>query len=99
MDENVTNLRDPDAGVVSFGVPISGYTAVVEGREIPRLMVKERGPSLITICLDRRWEIDVPREHSGSICWMIANALADPGCWTIGRSWPPLWSRRRRSSG
>ena len=76
MDENVTNLRDPDAGVVSFGVPISGYTAVVEGREIPRLMVKERGPSLITICLDRRWEIDVPREHSGSICWMIANALA-----------------------
>lgn len=78
MDDttNITRLHDPDAGVVSFGVRIPGYTAVVEGREIPRLMVYERGEREITIMLDRRFAIDVPRELSGYICWMIANALA-----------------------
>ena len=76
MTDNVTNLNKPDAGVVDFGIEIKGYTAIVEGREIPRLMVKERGAVTITVCLDRRWEIDIPREHSGAICWMIANALA-----------------------
>ncbi|QDP67015.1 MAG: hypothetical protein Unbinned3138contig1000_57 [Prokaryotic dsDNA virus sp.] len=75
MTDNVTNLHNPEAGVVSFGVRIAGYTAVVDGREIPRLMVYERSDQ-ITITLDRRFEIDVPREHSGSVCWMIANALA-----------------------
>jgi hypothetical protein len=76
MTEKVTQLHDKDAGVVDFGVQRSGFTAIVEGREIPRLMVKERGPDKITINLDNRWEIDVPRELSGSICWMVANALA-----------------------
>ena len=84
MSDNVTALRDPDAGVVDFGVQIAGYTAIVEGREIPRLMVRERGSDQITIILDRRFGIDVPRELSGCICWMIANALA------IGEGYPFL---------
>lgn len=76
MDDKVVDLHDPEAGVVDFGVAITGYTAIVEGRQIPGLMVKERGKAQITIILDNRWEIDVPREQSGKICWMIANALA-----------------------
>lgn len=75
MTDNITKLHDASAGVVDFGVQRSGYTAIVEGREIPRMMVKERG-EMVTVNLDNRWEIDVPRELSASICWMIANALA-----------------------
>ena len=76
MADNITPLHNPDAGVVEFGVQRTAYTAVVEGREIPRLGVKERGPDKISIFLDNRWAIDVPRELSGAVCWMIANALA-----------------------
>jgi len=76
MTDNVTPLHDPNAGVVEFGAERTGFTAVVEGREIPKLTVKERGSDKITITLDNRFQIDVPRELSGSICWMIANALA-----------------------
>jgi len=76
MADNITPLHNPDSGVVEFGVQRLGFTAIVEGREIPKLRVKERGSDKITINLDDRWEIDVPRELSGQICWMIANALA-----------------------
>lgn len=76
MTDNITDLHGKDAGVVSFGARQLGFSAIVEGREIPKLRVKERGAELITINLDGRWEIDVPRQHSGSICWMIANAMA-----------------------
>ena len=75
-DGNITRLHDPEAGVVAFGVRVPGYTAVVEGREIPGLLVWERGEDKITILLDRRFAIDVPRELSGSVCWLVAQALA-----------------------
>lgn len=80
---NITPIRDPKIGVVDFGVRIPGYTAIVEGREIPGIMVFERGDK-ITVNLDRRFSIDVPREVSGSICWMIAQALA------IGSGYPHI---------
>ena len=83
-DTKVTTLHDPENGVVEFGVRIPGYTAVVDGREIPRLTVYERSDKEITILLDRRFAIDVTRELSGCICWMIANALA------IGEGYPFL---------
>lgn len=95
MTDNVTSLYDPEAGVVNFGVRIPGYTAVVEGREIPGMMVFERGDQ-ITVNLDRRFSIDVPRELSGCICWMIANALAigegysHLGAGAKGRPFAPL---------
>jgi len=73
---NVIPLHDPDEGVVEFGAKRSGYTAIVDGRAIPKLLVRKCGDDLITIQLDRRFEIDVPKELSASICWMIANALA-----------------------
>ena len=89
MNNNVTPIHGKDAGVVDFGCQITGHTAVVEGREIPRMMVKSRGDHLITIRLDRRFEIDVPRELSGAVCWMIANALA------IGEGYPYLGSETK----
>jgi hypothetical protein len=75
MTDNVTQFYDKDAGVVDFGVKRVGYTAVVDGREIPKMMVMERGNE-ITIQLDGRFGIDVPRILSERVCWMIANALA-----------------------
>lgn len=89
MTDNITPLHDQDAGVVGFGVRIPGYTAIVDDREIPRLMVYERRDGEITITLDRRFAIDVPRNMSGSVCWMIANALA------IGEGYPFLGSETK----
>ena len=76
MNDVVKFPDQPELGVIEFGVQRPGFTAVVEGREIPRLMVRECGGDQITICLDNRFEIDVPRERSAQICWMVANALA-----------------------
>lgn len=78
-DDNVTKLHDPEAGVVEFGARLGGHTTIVDGREIPKLTVHERGDDKITILLDRRFGIDVPRELSGCICWMIAQAMAVGG--------------------
>ena len=75
MTDKVQNLYDPEAGVVGFGVRPAGYTAVVDGHAIEKIRVWERGDN-ITILLDSRFSIDVPRGLSGAVCWMIANALA-----------------------
>lgn len=87
-DDKVTRLHDPEEGVVSFGIRPPGYTAVVEGREVPGLLVWERG-DLITILLDRRFAIDVPRELSGAVCWLVAQARA------IGEGYPYLGAESR----
>ena len=88
-DKKIVDLYNSEDGVVSFGVRIPGYTAVVEGKEIPQLMVYERVEKEITILLDRRFAIDVPREISHSVCWMIANALA------IGEGYPFLGAKTK----
>jgi len=75
MTDNVEHLYDPESGVVKFGVRPAGYTAIVDGYEVNRIRVWERGDQ-ITICLDSRFAIDVPRGLSGAVCWMIANAIA-----------------------
>jgi len=94
MTDNVTQLHDPESGVVKFGVRPAGYTAIVDGREINKIRVWERGDQ-ITILLDSRFAIDVPRELSGAVCWMIANSLAigsgysHVGATSMGRPFAP----------
>lgn len=58
------------------GVKMSGYAVVVEGRSIPRLTMRDHSSDKITLILDGRFAIDVPKEHAQPFAWMIANALA-----------------------
>ena len=54
------------------------HTVVVEGREIPKLRMKQRDDTngKVSLQLDGRWEIDLPSEQAPTVAWMIANALA-----------------------
>ena len=67
------------------GVSTHYLTVVIEGREIPGLMMMDRG-EMISLQLDRRFEIDVPIEYAHPVAWMMANALA------IGAGYPYLGS-------
>lgn len=65
------------------GVRRSGYTVIVDGREIPRLTMYEVGDQ-IALCLDNRMAVDFPREIAPQAARIIANALA------IGAGYPHL---------
>ncbi|WP_162685481.1 hypothetical protein [Roseovarius amoyensis] len=81
---DTVELHPGQSGMVELGPELSGSSVIVEGRLIPRLTARDRGGDEITIVLDGRFSIDIPRERSGQICWMVANAMA------IGAGYPSL---------
>lgn len=69
-------------GEVTVGPAAEGYPAVVDGKPVPELTVADTGGDEVTVVLDRRLAVDVPRDRSAEVCWIAANALA------VGRGEP-----------
>ena len=61
--------------VVQFGANRTGKTVIVEGREIPRLHLIDRG-DMIEFIIDGRFGYDVPRDQSRIFATAVATALA-----------------------
>ena len=83
--EEVAALKLRDTINDMKGVSTHYLTVVIEGREVPGLLMMDRGDR-ISLQLDRRFEIDVPIECAHPVAWMLANALA------IGAGYPYLGS-------
>ncbi len=75
-----------------FGAITDAATCVVEGRQIPRLMIREREDGQIELILDRRFAIDVPPTLAPQVAWLVANALA------IGEGYTHLGAETKDSS-
>lgn len=74
MGDNVTHLPEPPSEPWHFAYH-EADRIVIEGREIPRLRAMERGDE-VTLILDGRLSIDVPKELGRQVAWLVANALA-----------------------
>ena len=48
---------------------------MIEGRLIPKLRARDQGDE-VSIILDGRFCVDVPKELGRSVAWLVANALA-----------------------
>ena len=82
-DDNVTQLH-PDPIESLKGIPRDGWTVVVEGREIPRLVLRDHGGDHVSFTLDGRFGLDVPRDLAHPVASFVANAMA------IGAGYPWL---------
>jgi hypothetical protein len=72
--DNVTQF--PVAEPEPWHFPISeGDHVVIDGRLIPKMRVWERGDE-VTITLDGRFAIDVPKALGRQVAWIVAEAMA-----------------------
>lgn len=77
--EDARKLRIRDAVEQMKGCRSDYLSVVVEGREIPKLRMKERADTesgMISLQVDGRFEIDVPAEYAPSVAWLVAQSLA-----------------------
>lgn len=74
MSDNITQLPTQPEEPWHFAYH-EDDRVVIEGREIPRLRAKDRGDE-VTLILDGRLGIDVPKELGRTVAWLVANALA-----------------------
>jgi len=76
--EDVKALRIRDKVEAMRGCATFYETVIVDGREIPNLMMKLRDGTdgKVSLQFDRRFEIDVPQEYAPRVAWMIANSFA-----------------------
>lgn len=73
---DVTSLPQPPDLVDSMIGPRSvGYQAIIEGRAIPGLTLYEEGED-VSLVLDNRLSITVPRDMAHQVAWFAATALA-----------------------
>lgn len=89
-DDNVIPIqRDTDLRVSNMTGAVRNYTTViVDGREIPRLTMRERGDN-IELTVDHRFSVDFPRDIAPQAAWLIAQALA------IGAGYPWLGAQTK----
>lgn len=79
-DSNITPLH-PDPVETLKGKFRDGWSVVVEGRQIPRLVLRDHGDH-VSFSLDGRFRLDVPRELAHPVASFVANAMA------IGAGYP-----------
>ena len=85
-DANVTDFPNSSDPIRAMkGPQQSGYQVIVEGRAIPKLTMIDDGP-VISLILDGRFCVPVPRDLAPQVAWLVANALA------IGEGYPFLGS-------
>jgi hypothetical protein len=75
MSDVTTFPRKPDHIDAMKGAKLSGHSVIVEGRCVPLLTMYDSGET-VEFTLDGRFSIDIPREISLQIAWLVAQALA-----------------------
>lgn len=68
--------------------PFEENRVVLEGKLIPKLTAQREGDN-ISLCLDNRLSIAVPKEAAYDVAWLVANAMA------IGAGYPCFTADRK----
>jgi len=56
--------------------PFEEYRVVLAGKLIPKLTANRDGDDMISLTLDNRLSVSVPKDRAYDIAWLVANALA-----------------------